>query len=71
MRKLSKVMELFWLLLAIATAAGAIWAIATDGWVQSRQWLFFPAIALTMYLFRRITRRKLEAMDDRAKAARR
>ncbi|MCB0764630.1 MAG: hypothetical protein R2815_12055 [Flavobacteriales bacterium] len=63
-------MEYFWLTIAIGTAVGAGWVIATKGFEQGDQWLIFPGISLAMYIFRRMTRRKLEAMDDRAKAAR-
>jgi hypothetical protein len=64
LRRLNRFMEHFWLAVAIGTALAAIWVIAADGFEQGRQWLFFPAIALSMFLFRRLTRRKLERMDD-------
>ncbi len=65
MRKLNKAMEFFWLAVAIGTAVAAIWTVATEGWDKGAQWFFFPAIALTMFFFRRITRRKLEAIAER------
>lgn len=70
MRKLNHLMEHFWLAVAIGTAIAAGWVIATDGLEVGRQWLLFPAIALAMFIFRRITRKKLEAMDDRDRAKR-
>lgn len=66
LRKLNRFMEHFWLAVAIGTAIAAGWVIATDGFEKGRSWLLFPGIATAMFLFRRFTRRKLEAMDDRA-----
>ncbi len=67
MRKLGKFMEHFWLAVAIGTAIAAIWVIATEGFAAGRQWLIFPAVALAMFWFRRFTRSKLEAMEERQK----
>ena len=60
-------MEHFWLAVAIGTAIVAVWTIATQGWQEGRRWLWFPGIALAMFFFRRITRKRLEAMEDRAR----
>jgi hypothetical protein len=65
LRKISRFMELFWLALAIGTGLSAIYIIAVDGWDQGNRWIWFPLICLAMYAFRRITRGRLEAMDDR------
>ena len=70
MRKINRLMEHFWLAVAIGTALAAIWVIVVDGFDVGRQWLLFPAIALAMFVFRRITRKKLEAMDDRDRDSR-
>lgn len=70
MRKLNRFMEHFWLAVCIGTTIAAGWVIATDGFDAGKQWLLFPAIALAMFAFRRFTRKKLEAMDDRARAKR-
>ncbi|WKZ65994.1 MAG: hypothetical protein QY325_14645 [Flavobacteriales bacterium] len=67
-RKLGRFMEHFWLAVAIGTLVASIWVIAADGFAQGRQWLLFPAIAMAMFFFRRFTRRKLEAMEDRRSA---
>lgn len=64
MRKFTRFMEYFWLALAIGTGFAAVWTIATEGFEKGGQWLFFPAVALAMFFFRRFTRRKLEAMED-------
>ena len=70
MRKLNRFMEHFWLAVCIGTAIAACWVIVTEGFDVGRQWLLFPAIALGMFGFRRFTRKKLEAMDDRDRARR-
>ncbi len=70
MRKLNRFMEHFWLAVAIGTAIAAMWVIWTDGFEAGRQWLIFPAIASAMFIFRRLTRKKLEAMEDRDRAKR-
>jgi hypothetical protein len=66
MRKLNRLMEHFWLAVAIGTAIAALWVIFMEGFSVGGQWLWFPLIALSMFVFRRFTRKKLEAMDDRA-----
>ena len=66
MNKLARFMEGFWLAVAIGTGLAAVWVIVQDGFDTGRQWLWFPAIALAMFFFRRITRRKLEAMQGRS-----
>jgi len=63
LRKVSRFMELFWLALAIGLGLSAIYIIVVDGWDEGRRWVYFPAIALAMYIFRRITRRKLESIE--------
>ena len=64
LRKISRFMELFWLALAIGLGLSAIYIVAVDGWEEGKRWVYFPAIALAMYIFRRITRRKLESIED-------
>lgn len=58
-------MEHFWLAVAIGTFIAAIWVIVADGFAAGRSWLLFPAVALAMFLMRRFTRKKLEAMEER------
>ena len=67
MRKINRFMEHFWLAVAIGTALAASWVLIADGFDAGKQWLVFPGIALAMFVFRRMTRKKLEAMDDRAR----
>jgi hypothetical protein len=65
MRRLNRFMEHFWLAVFIGTTIVAVWMIVQEGFAEARSWLWFPAIALAMFLFRRITARRLEAMDQR------
>lgn len=63
--KITRFMEHFWLAVAIGTLVAAVWVIVADGFEQGKQWLMFPAVALGMFVFRRFTRKKLEAMAER------
>ncbi len=65
MNKVARFMEGFWMAVAIGTGIAALWVIVADGFEAGRQWLWFPGIALAMWFFRRLTRRKLEAMQER------
>jgi hypothetical protein len=67
MNKLARFMEGFWLAVAIGTGMAAAWVITLDGFQAGRQWLWFPAISMAMFFFRRVTRRKLEAMQERSR----
>lgn len=67
LRRINRFMEHFWAAVAIGTLLAALWAIAAEGFEKGRTWLFFPAIAAAMWGFRRITRKRLEAMDDRGR----
>ncbi|MDQ3100632.1 MAG: hypothetical protein M3R08_04540 [Bacteroidota bacterium] len=64
LRSISRFMELFWLALAIGLGLSAIYIIVVDGWEEGKRWVYFPAIALAMYIFRRITRRKLDSIEE-------
>lgn len=65
MRRLNRLMEHFWLALFIGTAIWAVWIMAMEGFAAGRRWLWFPLIALMVFVFRRVVRKRLEAMDDR------
>jgi membrane protein implicated in regulation of membrane protease activity len=54
-------METFWLALAIVTAIFVGYLMATKGFSQNIQLLVFPIIAGTMFGFRRIFRKRMEA----------
>jgi hypothetical protein len=62
MHKLNRLMEHFWLALAIATLGVALWTIFTEGWEKGAQWLVLPAIATAAWLMRRFARKRLDSM---------
>jgi hypothetical protein len=65
MRKISIVMERFWLALAIASLAVVIYFFLVDGVNRvTLQYLVFPALAGLMYGFRATFRRRHEKRND-------
>lgn len=69
MRKVNRFMEIFWLVVAVATLGIAIWAIVKSSLQESWTWLLFPVFSVGMFLVRRFMRGKLEAMEARDAAA--
>ena len=69
MNKLARFMEHFWLAVAIGTGLVATWMTAMEPGREALQWWVFPGIALAMFLFRRFTRRRLEAMEERRRGS--
>lgn len=65
MNKLGRIMEHFWLALAIATLLAAVWVIVNEGWDKGAQWLVLPAIATAAWLMRRFVRRRLDSVQRR------
>jgi hypothetical protein len=65
LRRISRFMEIFWLVLAIGLTVATTYVSVTEGWAEGRRWILFPFIALAMFIFRKLTRKRLEAMDDR------
>ena len=63
MKKLSRIMEHFWLAITIATAVWALYVMATAGLGQAKQWLWFPLVAAGMYGYRRFMRGKMEQWE--------
>ena len=59
MEKIARIMEVFWLVLAVLTAAWAVYVLAMQGWVVGRQWLLFPAVCFAMWGYRRYTRGRM------------
>ncbi len=65
MRKISIVMERFWLALAIVSLAVVIYFFLVDGVNRiTLQYLVFPALAGLMYGFRATFRRRNEGRND-------
>lgn len=65
MRKVSLLMERFWLLIAIGSFLAVVYIFITEG-VDSRtlQYLIFPALAGAMYAFRFMFRKRMEGKDN-------
>jgi uncharacterized membrane protein len=64
MRKVSIVMERFWLLIALGSLAAVTYIFASEG-VDERtlQYLIFPALAGAMFAFRYFFRKRMEGKD--------
>ncbi len=60
MEKVARIMEWFWLVLAVCTAAWAVYVLAVQGWAMGRNWLLFPAVCGAMYGYRRFMRGRME-----------
>lgn len=67
MLRLSKIMELFWLLLGVLTLIAVLYLGATQGFQEFKIWFLFPAVAFAMYFFRRFMRRKMKELEDHQK----
>ncbi len=59
MDRLARIMEIFWLALAVGGALWAGWEIHVLGWTNAKLYLWFPLICGAMFLYRRFTRRKM------------
>lgn len=64
LRKISLIMERFWLVIALGSLAVVLYIFATEG-IDRRtlQYLIFPALAGVMYGFRTVFRKRLEGKD--------
>jgi len=60
MERINRILEIFWLVIAIVCAFLSIFYIYKEGFQTGKYYLFLPAIALGMYLLRRVLRKKLE-----------
>ncbi|MBL7964799.1 MAG: hypothetical protein JNM31_13255 [Flavobacteriales bacterium] len=69
MKRVGLIMERFWMVITIATALVALYAIYQYGFAEGRQWLWFPLISSAMWAFRRFMRGRLETMADREQQA--
>ena len=64
MKKFSGIMEIFWLLTAIATAIIAGYTIQKKVFGEACELLLFPVAALDMFGLRRFLRKKMEKHSD-------
>lgn len=63
MRKLSNIMEYFWLLVTLVTLGWAMYQLVTMGFDGARQWLWFPLVAGGMFGYRRFMRGKMDQWE--------
>ncbi len=63
MKKYNKIMEIFWLIIAIATAIFAGYLLKTGRTEESLAPFFLPFVAGGLYALRRWHRKKLEAHE--------
>ncbi|MCA1750293.1 MAG: hypothetical protein ABR572_01580 [Cryomorphaceae bacterium] len=65
MRKVSIVMERFWLVIAIGSLLVVLYIFIAEG-IDRRtlQYLIFPALAGSMYAFRHLFRKRMEGKDQ-------
>ncbi|HKL03513.1 MAG TPA: hypothetical protein VJ911_07545 [Cryomorphaceae bacterium] len=65
MKRVSLVMEKFWLALAIISLLVVIYIFIVDGLNRNNvQYLIFPVLAGAMYGFRSFFRKRMEKNDD-------
>ena len=62
--KYNKIMEKFWMTVAIVSGIIVIYLMIRDGVVANLQLLVFPALAGAMYAFRVSFRKRQEKMDN-------
>lgn len=65
MEKLARIMEYFWLALAVLTAIWAAYVLHDHGWATGKTWLLFPAVCTAMWGYRRFMRGKIAAWAER------
>lgn len=70
MEKIARIMERFWLVLAIVSSAWAVYVLAAHGWEKGRVWLLFPAVSVAMWQYRRFMRGKMARWAERERMER-
>jgi len=65
MDRLARIMEYFWLALAILSAFWAAREIHLFGWDGAKHLTWFPLICFAMFLYRRFTRKKMAQWAER------
>lgn len=65
MEKVARIMERFWLVLAVVSAIGVVYILAVHGWEKGRVWLLFPAISVAMWRYRVFMRGKMAQWAER------
>ena len=62
-----KISEIVWLVIALLTVAVVTYYVATEGFAQNYKLLFLPLVAGSMWMFRRIQRKKSEKQNPENK----
>lgn len=65
MEKIARLMEHFWLALAVLTGGWFIYVLALHGWVAGRSWALFPAVCAAMWGYRRFMRGRVAQWAQR------
>lgn len=63
--KMMRYMEIAWIVIGVAGAVVAAYEINRVGFDDGKQFLFLPAVAGLVYLFRRGMRKRIERNMDR------
>lgn len=59
MERVALIMERFWLVLGVLSALGVAYYVAAYGWEASKVFIWFPAVALAMFWYRRFMRKRM------------
>lgn len=65
MERIARIMETFWLVLAILSTGWAVYVLVERGWATGKVWLLFPAVAFAMWGYRRFMRGKMAQWAER------
>lgn len=65
MERIARIMEIFWLVLACASAVWVGVLVQVHGWAATQIYAWFPLVCMAMFLYRRFTRRKMAAWAAR------
>jgi len=64
MKKITRIMEFFWLAVAILSLVGAGYYIYTLGWAEGWIYLMFPLVASMMWAWRRGMRSRIDRWSE-------
>lgn len=65
MNKLARIMEYFWLTLAVVSAIWVTYLILTEGWAKNKLLIWFPLVCVATFLYRRFMRKKMTEWAQR------
>lgn len=64
MKKMNRIMEFFWLAVAIISLFGAVYYLNELGWEEGWFYLLFPLTAAMMWGYRRMMRSRVERWEN-------